>query len=233
MNSDQSGPSQPDQPALPPASSPDRLSQFRSGSARRATYSGGYSQRVRRLRVVLPAVALVTLGVVLLWPRIRAEFHHPTTTSAEERQAKMVKGRYVGSDSHGRPYTITYDSARQASGGGPITMINPLAELTLQNGHWVVVKADEARYDQTAATIDLRGHVELLHDEGYQFASERARVEFNKNLIWTDRAVTGQGPKGEIVARGLREVNNGDTIVFTGPARMILRPDAAQMDEPE
>jgi lipopolysaccharide export system protein LptC len=201
--------------------------------SRQATYAPAYSRLVRRLRIILPTVAVLTVAIVVLWPKIRAIFIQPTQTTTDERQAKMVNGRYVGSDSHGRPYTVTYESALQPPGGGPIEMVNPTAELTLQNGHWVAVKAAQGRYDQQAGLIDLSGNVELFHDDGYRFMTEKAHVEFNKNLVWGERAVTGRGPRGEVVGRGFRVINNGDSIVITGPARLLLRPDAAQMPQPE
>lgn len=210
----------------------ERLSTMPNYS-RPATYAPTYSLMVRRLRIILPAVAVLTVAIVVLWPRIRSIFVQPTQTTSDERQAKMVNGRYVGSDSHGRPYTVTYDSALQPPGGGPIEMVNPTAELTLQNGHWVAVKAAQGHYDQQAGLIDLSGNVELFHDDGYRFTTEKAHVEFNKNLVWGERAVTGRGPRGEVVGRGFRVINNGDSIVITGPARLLLRPDAAQMPQPE
>jgi lipopolysaccharide export system protein LptC len=209
----------------------DRLRRL-SASPRQMAYAPRYTWIVQRLRIVLPVVGLFAIGIILLWPKIRAEFNRPTETSQEERQAKMVNGRYVGSDSHGRPYTVTYDSAQQPPGGGPVDMINPTAELTLQNGHWLAVKAERGRYDQAGGLLDLSGHVELFHDDGYNFSTERAHVEFAKNLVLGDRAVFGHGPKGEIAARGFRIVNNGDAFVFTGPAQLLLRPDAARMTEP-
>jgi len=209
----------------------DRLRRL-SAVSRTGAYAPAYSRLVRRLRIILPVAGLVTIAIVLLWPRIRAEFNRPTETSAEERQARMVNGRFVGSDAHGRPYTVTYDSAQQPPGGGPIDMVNPVAELTLQNGHWVALRAARGVYDQASGQVDLTGHVELFHDAGYRFFTERAHVEFTKNLIWGDRAVEGRGPKGEVIGRGFRVINNGDAITFTGPARLLLRPDAAQMPEP-
>jgi lipopolysaccharide export system protein LptC len=218
--------------SVEPSSEPaERLSHMSSYS-RQASYAPAYSRLVRQLRIILPAVAVLTVAVVILWPKIRAEFSPPTEMSSDERQAKMVNGRYVGSDSHGRPYTVTYESAQQPPGGGPIEMVNPTAELTLQNGHWVAIKAAQGRYDQAAGLIDLSGSVELFHDDGYRFMTEKAHVEFNKNLVWGERAVTGRGPRGEIVGRGFRVINNGDAIVITGPAKLLLRPDAAQIPEP-
>jgi lipopolysaccharide export system protein LptC len=210
----------------------ERLSHM-STVSRQATYAPTYTRMVRRLRIILPAVAVLTVAIVILWSKILALFIEPTQTTTDERQAKMVNGRYVGSDSHGRPYTVTYDSALQPPGGGPIDMTNPTAELMLQNGHWVAVKAEQGRYDQQAGLLDLSGHIELFHDDGYRFFTEKAHVEFNKNLVWGERAVTGRGPRGEVVGRGFRVINNGDSIVITGPARLLLRPDAAQMPQPE
>ncbi len=219
------------EPDVPAPESGNRLSRL-SAPPRQSAYAPRYTRLVRSLRIVLPAIGLLSVAIVILWPKIRAEFNRPTVTSQEERQAKMVKGRYVGSDSHGRPYTVTYESAQQPPNGGPVDMVNPTAELTLQNGHWVAVSAANGRYDQAGGLLDLSGHVEVFHDDGYDFTTERAHVEFAGNLIWGDRAVEGSGPKGEVQGRGFRIVNNGESIVFTGAARLILRPDAARMPEP-
>jgi lipopolysaccharide export system protein LptC len=219
------------EPEIPGAESGDRLRRI-SASPRQSAYAPRYTRLVRSLRIVLPVIGLLAVAIVILWPKIRAEFNRPTVTSQEERQAKMVNGRYVGSDSHGRPYTVTYDSAQQPPDGGPVDMVNPTAELTLRNGHWVAVRAEHGRYDQAGGLLDLSGHVEVFHDDGYDFTTERAHVEFAKNLIWGDRAVEGSGPKGEVQGRGFRIVNNGESIVFTGAARILLRPDAARMPEP-
>ncbi len=222
-------------PALPAApSGPEPGDRLRglSANTRRAAYAPRYTVMVRYLRVALPVAGLFAIAIVFLWPRIRAMLNRPTEITQDERQAKMVSGRYVGSDAHGRPYTVTYDTAQQPPAGGPVDMVNPVAELTLQNGHWVAVKADRARYDQAAGLLDLSGHVELIHDDGYDFVTDRAHVEFNKNLITGDRAVVGRGPKGEIEARAFRIINNGDAVVFTGPAHLLLRPDAARIPEP-
>lgn len=218
-------------PGKTPTGAGDRL-RLLATAPRSATYAPAYTQLVRRLRIVLPVLGVLTVLGVAFWPRIHALFNRPTETSQEEREARMVNGRFVGADVHGRPYTVTYESAHQPPGGGPVDMVNPVAELTLQNGHWVALRAEHGRYDQAAGLIDLSGHVELFHDEGYRFATERAHVEFAKNLIWGDRAVEGRGPKGEIFARGFRVINNGDAITFTAPAKLLLRPDAAQIPEP-
>jgi lipopolysaccharide export system protein LptC len=219
-------------PPIPGPQPRDRL-RYLAATPREADYAPAYTRLVRRLRILLPIAGLATIAVVALWPRIQTWLNHPTQLTEQDRRARMVAGRFVGADSHGRPYTVTYDTAEQPPNGGPVDMVNPLAELTLDNGRWVAVRAMHGRYDQAAGLIDLSGHVELFHDGGYRFTTDRAHVEFSKDLIWGDRAVEGHGPKGQILARGFRIANKGQTIAFTGPAKLLMRPDAAQLPEPD
>ena len=199
-----------------------------------ATYGPAYTRLVKRLRIAVPGALLVVLAVIVLWPRIKAELNRPSLVKEEELRARMINTRFVGTDKRARPFTITADNASQPPGTNqPVDMTNPIAEMTLANGRWIAVKADEGRYDPASGAVDLNGRVELFHDEGYRFVTEYAHVEFNKNLVWGDRAIVGHGPKGEIQARGFRVVDNGNTIVFTGPARLELRAKAAQLPEPD
>src|SRR5690349_12948012 len=88
----------------------ERLS-YLAAAPRQAAYKPGYTRLVRRMRIVLPAVGLLTIAAILLWPRIQAFLNHPTQPTELDRRARMSKGRFVGTDSHGRPYTVTYDTA--------------------------------------------------------------------------------------------------------------------------
>ena len=217
--------------AIPPGEPTDRLGRIAT-APRRAAYTPAYTRVVRRLRIALPLAGVAVIGVVALWPHIVAYFDRPTDLSQDDRRAQMINTRYVGADSHGRPYTITADATEQSPGGGLIEMISPLAELTLANGRWVALKAEHGHYDQAAGWVDLTGHVELFHDGGYRFTTERAHIEFTQDLVWGDRAVQGHGPKGEVEARGFRIVDKDGSVVFTGPARLMLRPKAAALPDP-
>ena len=39
-----------------------------------------------------------------------------------------------------------------------------------------------------------------------------------------DDPITGQGPFGTVAAQGFRILDRGDTIIFTGHTRMLIRP---------
>jgi hypothetical protein len=66
----------------------DRLRNL-SAVTRHAAYAPAYSRVVRRLRVVLPVVGVLTVVIVILWPRIRAEFNRPTETGAMSAPTRM------------------------------------------------------------------------------------------------------------------------------------------------
>jgi lipopolysaccharide export system protein LptC len=180
------------------------------------------SRQVRMLRIALPVVVVVLLGVIALWPQFRPR--QIETAQEERRRSEMVNTRFTGMDRSSRPYTITSDSAAQAmDGSGIIEMNHPIAEITLANGRWIAVKAVHGRYDQNSGKIDLDGAVELFHDDGYRFLTEKAHVDFNQGVVWGDQPVEGHGPKGEIRALGFRVTDKGENTVFTGPSKLILR----------
>jgi lipopolysaccharide export system protein LptC len=180
------------------------------------------SRHVRVLRVALPVAVVILLGVIALWPQFRPR--QIETAQEERRRSEMVNTRFTGMDRSARPYTITSDSAEQAlDGSGIIEMTRPVAEITLANGRWIAVKAAHGRYDQNSGKIDLDGAVELFHDDGYRFLTEKAHVDFNEGVVWGDQPVEGHGPKGEIRALGFRVTDKGENTVFTGPSKLTLR----------
>jgi lipopolysaccharide export system protein LptC len=180
------------------------------------------SRLVRTLRVALPVAVVVLLGVIVLWPQFRPR--QIETAQEERRRSEMVNTRFTGMDRSSRPFTITSDSASQAlDGSGVIDMTRPVAEITLANGRWIAVKAAHGRYNQQNGKVDLDGAVELFHDDGYRFLTERAHVDFNEGVVWGDQPVEGFGPKGDIQALGFRVSDKGENTVFTGPSKLTLR----------
>ena len=59
-----------------------------------------------------------------------------------------------------------------------------------------------------------------------EFRTSRARVDLEKRIISGTEPVAGHGPLGELNATGFRVLDNGGTIVFGGPARLVIHPSA-------
>ncbi|WP_051512918.1 LPS export ABC transporter periplasmic protein LptC [Skermanella stibiiresistens] len=184
---------------------------------------GGYSHFVRLMKVVLPLLAFGLIALLAAWPRIQGADQE--TPRRDTGELEMMRALYVGTDSQNRPFSVTADRAVQSSSEpGVLDLVRPRAELTLQDGTWVALKADRGRYNDKTGKLLLLGNADLFHDKGYEFKTDEAHVDVNASNAWGDLPVTGQGPFGELSAQGFRLFNGGETIVFTGRSHLDLAP---------
>jgi len=189
---------------------------------RRARGSRGYSAFVALAKLLLPVAALGLIAVVVLWPQVDTPVVEQEA-APEARSSRMVSPRYASTDDQGRPYTITGASASGVPGDAAVVEIDrPEADVTLEDGTWLALLADWARFDREGERIHLRGNVELFRDDGYAIRTHEAHVDLQAGESWGDRAVSGHGPDGTIEGSGFRIAGSGDTVVVTGPATLVL-----------
>ena len=96
--------------------------------------------------------------------------------------------------------------------------------LRTLNGNWLELSGDTGFYQPQPQLLDLFGNVALYQDKGNEFHSTSAHLDMNAGTAEGDDPVTGQGPFGHVTAQGFRILNRGDTIYFTGHARLDMAP---------
>ncbi len=202
----------------------------RHGPASRLRHgSRWYSRFVRVAKIALPALALGLLVSALAWPQLRqwlappVAFGLPFAPQGGDRQ--MTAPRYFGVDELNRPYSITGRSGNQNTPGAEVmTLDDPEAEMTLADGTWATVRARHAQIDRQRGEVRLSGDVNVFRDDGYAFSTEEVFVDMNSRVTWGDRPVEVHGPRAEVTAQGFRIQGEGNTVVFTGQTRILLRP---------
>lgn len=200
------------------------------GPARRLDPS--YSTLVRFLKIMLPIVALCLIALVAVWPYVQKEniaftIGFVTSEIAGDQQPVMVNPRYTGADSRDRPYSITADLAHNlVQDTEQVDLDNPKADITLEDGTWLVVTADQGVYARTNETLELSGAVNLFQDEGYELRSEEVVIDLNEGTAESATPSEGQGPFGNLTSEGFRVINVGKTVLFTGKSHLVLYPDA-------
>ena len=185
-------------------------------------------------KVMLPAAAVGLIALVILWPHLRTEdlrfrIGFAAIKSNVDGDPNLLNPRYVGTDEDNQPYAVTADIAKKLDGEGMDVRIGlelPKADITLKDGTWLVLTAENGIYARRNKTLDLSGAVNLFHDSGYEFRTDKAQVDLARGVAEGDRPVRGQGPFGTLNAEGFRLLNKGRTIVFTGKSKMILKPGA-------
>jgi lipopolysaccharide export system protein LptC len=223
------------QPDKTPEKAPARLAAtLRAPLAPLAVGSRLASRSVAVLKIALPLVAMVLLGLVLAWPRLNPDPREfrlgagnlPINVEAEA--SRMLKPRYVGTDETNQPFTVTANQATHAGSAVRILLAEPKADVTLKDGAWVAVEAREGLYDRVHNTLGLRGSVQVFHDAGYEFRTEAADIDMQAGTANGTQPVEGQGPFGHLNAEGFQILDRGSRILFTGKARVELRPDQAK-----
>jgi lipopolysaccharide export system protein LptC len=195
-------------------------------------YRSTYSRFVLLAKVVLPLIAGVVMVLVVIWPELKGQpegFHLGISDIRIETAGgqRLVNARFTGLDGANRPFSVTSDSVRQAPDGkGVFDLQQPKADITLDGSRWVALTAPEGTYRRDSQRLDLRGGVDLFHDDGHQFRTAAVDVDIAKGTAIGNDPVHGQGPFGTIDGDGIRIVDRGERILVTGRSRLVLYPDA-------
>jgi lipopolysaccharide export system protein LptC len=189
--------------------------------------NGSYSRFVTWMKVVLPFFALGLIALIVIWPHLKTDnsfrIGFASVSLRDDAASGMDNARYVGTDDKSEPYSVTADLARIVSkSDGTVDLELPKADLTLSDGTWLVLTANTGHYERENATLDLRGDVNLFHDAGYEISTEKLLVDLNAGSAVGHEPLTGHGPFGELKSAGLKLIDKGAVIDFTGPAQLIL-----------
>lgn len=199
----------------------------------------GYSRFVSMMKFFLPALALIVVALVVLWPHLGADdlkfrlgFAAVKLGIAEE--PSMVNPRFVGADKENQPYSVTADLARRLTGGSlaedaeTVELEMPKADIMMKDGTWLVLTSKTGVFARGNQTLDLKGAVNLFHDSGYEFRTEIAEIDLAAGSAGGTAPVEGQGPFGNLTAEGFKLINRGKTIFFTGKSKLVLFPGAGK-----
>lgn len=217
-----------------------RAVQFAPRVARRLGV--GYSRFVGAMKVLLPVGAVALVALVAVWPYIQPSDSHfrigfSTLVSSEAESPNIINPRLVGTDSSDQPFSITADMAKNFEAqtdfwqnGSPVELEMPKADVTLEDGSWLVLTAKSGLLTPQTKTLDLTGEVNLFHDSGYELRTEKATIDLKAGSAASDVPVEGQGPFGHLQSEGMRLLDKGKTIIFTGKAQLTLYPGAGNQD---
>ena len=188
-----------------------------------------YRRRVGMLKWLLPAAALA-LTSVIGW-----SWFNPSTTafridySIEDfefsGQDEMLNPRFFGTDSRNQRYTVTAESAtRPLDGSEQVFLIKPTADITVAEGDWLTLNAEQGIYDRYAETLALSGAVSMYADNGFEMHTESAQFDLAGGTIESDSPVRGQGPWGLLNAKSFTYARKGDVLRCSGRPTLILYP---------
>lgn len=204
----------------------------RPSAATRRTASR--SRTVGVLKVLFPLVAFFMIALVVAWPYLSVEqggfrLGFAIVDSPDGGDPSIVNARFHSTDDKANPYAITADFARNLTRDTErVDLEMPKADVALDDGTWLVLTASTGNLFRVEKELALAGQVNLFHDSGYEFNTEKAHVDLSAGIASGDVAVSGHGPFGTLEAEGFRILNDKKIIQFIGKSRVTLYPGPDQ-----
>jgi lipopolysaccharide export system protein LptC len=191
------------------------------------------------LRILLPLLALIVVGLVLAWPHIMpgpGGIAVPTFVPGdadEPDRLRMDSPRYVGETGPNRPYEVTARSASLDPLGANIVHLDrPAADIALGEDGDIRVKARNGTYIRDSERLLLDGGIELITSTGYRFVTPSARVNLAQGQIRGWLPIEGAGPAGTLSADRFEIHGAGEVLRFDGRVKVTVlspaRSDAAR-----
>ncbi|MEL7027941.1 MAG: LPS export ABC transporter periplasmic protein LptC [Pseudomonadota bacterium] len=201
------------------------------GARRRATQSeaAANSRRVRRLRLALPAMAILVLvgfvGLATLRSVDQSFLLRFTGLSREGEGLKMVNPSFSGLDSDGRAFLVTADAAEQDEvRDDKIALVRPLAQAAIDTPEQATVTSKTGVFFNDEKLLNLNGDVVMLYGGDYVFRTEKASLSFEDKRMYGDAPVEGEGPLGQVRANAFEAFEDGGRLLFRGDVRMRVTP---------
>lgn len=217
--------------AQPPEINPDqerleRLSRF--SADKQVTHSVRYTSFIRRMRLFLPLVAVCIIVALMAWPDRQSTIAILEESQKESLQSirknELSSPKFESVDSKNQPFTITAERAVQADNNENILLLErPLGELQLNTGGRVTLQSESGKYWQEQEQLELENEVALKNSDGYTLNTARLDIDMNAGTAKSETDVSGFGPAGTLMAKGLEADNNAGVLVFAGPARLVLK----------
>ena len=199
----------------------------RQTSADQMRAEASHRRRVEALKWLLPAIALA-LTSIIGW-----SWFNPSTTSFHidyspqdfelSGQDEMLRPRFVGVDSRQQRYTVTAEVAmRPERGHEEVFLMKPTADITLKDGDWLTLKAEQGIYDRQTEILELHGSVSLYVDNGFEMHTEKAEFDLSQGTARGNQAVLSQSPWGVLTASGFEYSPSGQVFYFSGRPTLVL-----------
>lgn len=188
-----------------------------------------HSRMVDLLRFVLPVIALLLIGLVVLWPQIMGGYGSLIMPMLRTDQVidvdamRMQKPRYVGQTRNAEPYTVTADTATMdPAHPNRIHLDNLAAEIARTGQRDVHLMALAGVYHRDQEELDLDGGIELTTSDGYRFTTQSAQLRLDRGTVVGHQPITGDGPAGTLSAERFEIRDGGDVLRFEGRVRVTL-----------
>jgi lipopolysaccharide export system protein LptC len=205
----------------------------RSNREREFRIARRHSRWVRRLRIGIPTVVAVGLGLYAL-----SAWLNPLTALSRLPSGKLVVSgtritmdlpRLAGFTRDGRSYELTASAAAQDLRRPHFIELKEVrAKVELVDGSVVNVMSSTGLYETKNEVITLYENVVVTSSAGTEIRLNEARLDMRKAHVLSNKPVEVLLPNGRIDANQMEVIEGGEVVQFRGGVTMLVNPDSIQ-----
>ena len=181
----------------------------RDKQTEKAAHVEAYSQRIIHLRRILPVIAILLLGLLVLAaiPDFSRNVNNDATPDNEDNHLLIDQPVFDGRLTDGRAYRFAALQGAQKNDG---TMVFRSAQLNVTADGAkpsIFFTADEGFFDPQQsgqnAVARLTGNVVAKTGDGHELRAPKMEMRLNDSVWLAEKGVTMQGPSGTLRAAQL------------------------------
>lgn len=198
-----------------------------------------HSVWVRRAKLLLPSIAAVLIGLLILLPSFsndEKEFYLDITRprKGELEKLHVEKTVFNITDKDNKVHNFTADNIDETAPGSKlIKLTNPDGVMPTAENDWVNIKAPTGYYNQSTNQLQLTDNVEVFYSEGMNIKTPNATFDFAASKAFGNRPVTAQGYIGDLDSQGFEFYNKTGIIVFTGKTHIKFKEESLKGKQDE
>ena len=176
---------------------------------------------VRTLKVVLPIVAILLLGMMFMMTKNVPELTEiPFASGAVKERIKseqVAKPNYMGMTKDGDVLNVYADTLTPKNEEmSALLVMRPKSEITTKDGRVIHLISDSGLIRYKANLLSMEGDVEILTSDGYKFYAHKVDVRLDQTWAFAFGPVRGLGPVGTFMAGSLeiKRSSEADSLKF-------------------
>lgn len=187
-----------------------------------------HSRRVRALKFVLPAIAVVMAAVFVGYSLIASSVKRVADLSSlsfDGSGVVMANPKLEGFTKDDLPYSLHADEARQPlNGQGSIKLKGISASVPIDSGNRASITATSGTFNRDKNVLNIDSAITLDSTSGLKARLQSAHIDIAKNALTTDKPVDIDLNGMHIAADGMSAAQGGKSIVFEDKVRVRIEP---------
>jgi lipopolysaccharide export system protein LptC len=192
------------------------------------TVAARHSRRVRRLKIILPLIAVLIGAIFVAVSVVRAflpENLQIENATIENGKIVMQNPAISGRNKQDISYSMKATRALQDIANPDIITLETIhAEMPVNDTLIATVEATSGIYDRGRNTLDMNAPFTITMNNGLVADFQAAYLDINAGEMETKKPIAISMKGGSIVAQSLRMTDKGRIVTFEGMVKVVVDP---------